>query len=301
MDTIQAIGGDGPQKMVIGGRAQFQNMDARDKWMAHKRLGKSEFTIKTINEILALPEYIEDEALLKEVLTQIWDAPNEQIFNGLVKSLELNEPTVVARRTMFWKLKELIESVIMLHLKYVQDQNVKQLAAEWRNYVRQNEIDTSSVILWSNFGKESPNQGKYFKSIDFDYLGYCPHVPNDRIRALLQFPVDVLIGEIRRAAPKLNLDALKFKKLHTMLLEQINPAPVPSGVVNCKRPTIKKTTTRRAYLKAFMDAWLEFNDCLKPYLEEQEHYYVAVAKKMDAISAELEKINGQLLELIGSN
>jgi hypothetical protein len=296
IETIIAIGGEGPVKIVVGGKVIYKNEDMRDKWEAHKNLGKSDFTLKTINEILALPEYIDDINLLREVLKKIWDAPIEKIYNGIVKSLDLDEPIIVARRTMFWKLKELIESIILVHIKYVQKLNVKQLVAKWTSNIKKNKVDTSSVILWTLFDKTNQSSNEYFPDFGFTYLGYCPYASNFRIKSLLEFPLDKLINDLKNV-PELKLNMLEFKKLNQILLEQVGSIETPQEINKCVKKEINASEPSN-YVHAFMEVWLDLNDCFKPFLEENEVHYIHIAKNMDDVSAELENINKQLITLI---
>jgi hypothetical protein len=66
--------------------------------------------------------------------------------------------------------------------------------------------------------------------------------------------------------------------------------PVYSGLALIEKPYIEKNS-----ISQFMESWLDLNDKLKPFLEESENYYIEVAKKIETLSRELEKINRQLL------
>jgi hypothetical protein len=289
MSTIQAIGGNGPVRLVVGGKTVYYNTNARDTWEAHKRLGNKDFTIKTINEILELPEYVEDGKLLCQVLKQIWDAPVEKLFYGIARRLDLDEPIGVARRTLFWKFKEFIEAVITVYLKTVQQVDIQKEFTQWRDVVKRNNTDTSSIILWSLFSKESPSHKKYLKNISFEYLGYCPKVPNERINALLLFPTDQLIGEIMKKNK--NFSTIDFKKVNEYMdLYDREQFKIEQVKERCKKPVIEASSSVRGYLHNFMKAWLHLNDCLKPYLEEYEEIQTRTALQMDTIAGELEKI-----------
>ena len=294
MNTIIAIGGSGPHSVVIGGRANYKNADIRDKWNAHKQFGNPKFMIKTVNEIMLLPEYIEDEKLLAEVLMVIWNSPIEKIYNSIIRSSELDEPLIIARRTMFWKLKELIESIILLHIKIVHKLDIQQLMASWTDKIKKNKIDTSSIILWSLFSQV--NKPELFRNIDFKYLGYCPNASSIRIQELLKFPADKLIDEIKNADPAIDLSALKFDELDKLLIKKIGPMPIPTGLATIGKPLITQCE-----VSSFIEAWLDLNDKLKPFLEESESYFIDIAKQMESLSSELEKINKQLLLQIKSS
>jgi hypothetical protein len=45
----------------------------------------------------------------------------------------------------------------------------------------------------------------------------------------------------------------------------------------------------------FISIWLKFSKCLKPYLEDYEEYIIKEAKKIDAFSKSLSRVNSKLL------
>lgn len=293
MNTILAIGGSGTHSVVIGGRAIYKNTDNRDMWDAHKKYGNPKFIVKAVNDIMLLPEYVEDKELLIQVLKAIWDSPIEKIYNGIIRSTELDEPLIISRRTLFWKIKELIESIILLHMKIVQKSNIQNILSGWTDEIKKNKIETSSVILWSLFGQPKPYE--LFRDVDYKYLGYCVNASNFRIKELLKFPVDKIIGEIKNANSSLDLSALNFNELNKLLIEKLEPISISSGLSSIEKPIIKFN------LESFMEAWLDLNDKLRPFLEESENYYIEISKKIETLSHELEKMNNQLLTLIKSS
>jgi hypothetical protein len=286
MVVLKCIGGNGIYNQVVGGRVKFGSSDIKSKWKAHIKYGNPDFTPQTITEILGLSEEIDDPKLLENILKLIWEEPIEKLFNGISKSLELDESLITARRTLFWKIKELIEIVILIHLRLVQKKNIKKLIKKWDNI----KIDTSSKILWSLFGKNNTQKENYFPNINFTYIGYCPKVPNERIKLLLEFPLDNLINDINKVDNKFNIDFSNILENTNKI--QLNISYNFSDII---KPKINKVNP---FLNEFMKCWLELVDKLKPYLKKKEEHNIKIAQHMDELSKKLDDINIRLKNYI---
>jgi len=283
---IKAIGGEGPYNIIIGGQSKFHIDDIKNKLDIHKRIKNDKFILKTINEIIQLPEYIEDKNLLIQVLDGIWKMSNEKIFRGIVKSLELDEPINIAKKNLFWKWKELIESTIISYLK--QSFDIKSLLKEWSAYVAEKNIDTSSIVLWCIFNTNSPWHGKYLVDINqFEYIGYCPAVPDERIKAIMKFPIDKLFVNIEPDIVK------NIANINKQLSNSMDTIIVSDKISHIQREKFNGD------LEEIMNIWVNFNIMLQPYLEEQEKYAIRVAQDIDKVANEINEINQKLVKQIG--
>jgi hypothetical protein len=301
MNIIIGVGGNGYNKKIVGGKANFKIIDNINKWKVHKKYGGTEFTIKTINQILALPQYVNNEQLLKQVIIEIWKAPVNKLFYAIIKNTKIDLPFHTIYKTLFWKLKEFIEIIILFHLKYVQNRDINVLLKTWKDYITSNNINTSSIILWSLFDKNNISYRKFFKGITFNYLGYCPHVPRERILLLLNFPVDFLLNDIKKKKSELDL-SVDFNKLENLFEEKIKFSYTSSDINKCIKPDfVQNNVSVKEYLNNFMEAWLSLNQCLKPYFEEYEKYMISQVKKIEKFCIELENINQKLLKILHQN
>jgi hypothetical protein len=265
-ETIRSIGGETIHNIVIGGKSKFHVNDISSKWRAHKKHGGRNYVIKTINEIVQLPIYIDDHKLLDAVLEQIWEAPSNDTFYGIAKSIELDNPIKIAKKTLFWQWKELIEVLLLNSLS--QKINVKAEMKQWQAHVAN--IDTSSTLLYCLFNKKSPWYGKYF-DINYNYLGYCPNAQDIRIKALLDFPIDQFVPD------KLNH---KIKDINN----SIENTPSTNITVTLDKGPFAKSTDE------FIEQWIEFNKKIQPRLEELELNYIVVAKHIDATSKQISSL-----------
>lgn len=275
MSTIQAIGGENIHDVVIGGKGHYHVNSIISKWKSHKEHGNNKFLIKTINDILQLPLYVDDPIILKEVLKNIWNAPNEKIFYGIVKSIELDEPIQIAKKNLFWKWKELIESLILIHLA---KNNIKidVEMKKWSDHISKNKISTSSILMYCLFNKESPFFHKYKDIPNYNYVGFCPKIPDERIKLLMQFPIDIFTTD------------LKIEKYINDAYDSIIKLP--------PKPNIHIRYNKKKFdsLDDFMTQWIDFNNKISPELEKLEEFYINMAQNIDKVNKKLEIMNKKL-------
>jgi hypothetical protein len=297
LKTIYAIGGNGYCKLIIGGKVDFDNMDVKDKWAAHKAYGNEDIRIKidTITDILNIHEHIENVELMRDILKLIWSKSVDLLFNGLVKRLNFDESFKISIRTLFWSIKEFVEGIVLLHLKYVHKKNINQLIADYQETVKKNQIDTSSPVLWALFGKSGIDTDIY-RDINFTYLGYCPKVYSDRIESILSFPVDKFINEIANTSLDIDLSIFKFKNIEQSL-QKLSKIETPI-IINCKKIDVDFSSSNNKFMDEFMDAWIQLYDCLYPYFKEQEFKYDSIAIEIDAVNASIKNMSKPLLKLL---
>ncbi len=279
--VISAIGGESSQNVLVGNKVSFHLSDIKSKWNVFKNIGKKEFLLKTVNEIVRLPVQIDEVDLMSSTLQNIWKSPDKKIFNGIVKSLQLDEPVLIAKKNIFWKWKELIEAIIVACL---QGAAAKNTLKEWTEYVKKNNIDTSSIILWAIFNEESPWYKKYFPEIEFTYLGYCPNSPDARIKALFEFPIDRL--KINVADTKKIVKSISSIK--KILRHQID--------AECTTDIQIKKPEWPIELVQFIDIWIDYSENLRPHLEKCENNLIDRAEQINKVSQKIESIIKYILK-----
>jgi hypothetical protein len=137
-----------------------------------------------------------------------------------------------AVKGFFFDLVKLFESyVIEIMTKAKIDVDAR--LAEYEEYNNANNLDSSSIILYK-FGKDpdinkyleeaNPNLLEYITDEDrWSYKGWCPLVPDIRLKHLLEFPLDYVAKLLN-----LNIDLDKFKKALTKI-KKINHPDIPKG------------------------------------------------------------------------
>lgn len=188
--------------------------------------------IDVLNNIFPLPIYTNDDNELLFLVSQIYKANDDEIINALIKMVNIHESFKNAIRYLFMSykmyLENLIELCVNLREEYIAKENLTEnvvnnfenLIQIWNKIDIDNNIDTSSPILFFNFPKHVKMEEtipkirwdikgakininklveKFLKQIninDFQYPGYCPHVAVKRLLQLLKFPTGELLDII---------------------------------------------------------------------------------------------------------
>ena len=182
-----------------------------------------------MNDIFPLPIYTTDENEILFLINGIYKANSQEIMNALVKSTTIYSPLQASIRHLFMiykiYLEKLIEKFVVARNKHIDEHklkndknNLNRLIARWNSIDAENNINTSSLMLFFNFpppntkleksipqlewdikgNEEIDAFHKAIKKSKFNYIGFCPHVPIHRFKLLLQFPVKELIAATQK-------------------------------------------------------------------------------------------------------
>jgi hypothetical protein len=274
--VISAIGGLGEcMNVVIGGKINL--IDKRKyEWNVFKSYNNSKFLVKTVNEIFNFPDYIEKKEDIILFLKTLFNKSTNEIFNSLIRSFIINKPLQIAYKNLFWKIKEFIENIIILNLP---KDNKKNTLLEWETYIYENNIDTSSVILWILFNKKSPFNE--IDNINFEYLGYCPYIPQERICTLLKFPFDNYKDCINKY-----IDLNKFKNKIERLLSYDDFCKFKLNTIYTKIDINNDNLSNDEIIMNYVEHWFSIAEKMKNDLEKKEKEYIKLAKLLNLISKE---------------
>jgi len=191
--------------------------------------------IAMLNDIFILPFYCDDEKELLHMICNIYSASNSQIYVAMSNTLNLINSVKLIIKHLFMSYKVFIEKLIEIYVilrnnhitkNNIQKQNkyndFKPLINKWIDIDMENNINTSSVILFFNFPSKKVKLEKSIekiewyikgaskdittatdkfmseiKSNDFYYCGFCPFIPIERFKILSRFPVSALIKLIK--------------------------------------------------------------------------------------------------------
>lgn len=156
-----------------------------------------------------------------------------------------------ALKGLFFDIVRLFESYVEMILNKMYNGDQQKITSKkqsWIDYDTTNNLESSSIILYQ-FGKDVELNrfiemqdsilAIYIKDKDkWSYLGWCPHVPDIRYRALLNFPIE-MISELC----SLNIN---FEKLTTEFsnIKKIE-SPITTGTYAIKKSDIKKKTLQQ--------------------------------------------------------
>jgi hypothetical protein len=213
-------------------------------------------------------------------------------------------------------IENLIEIYINLRAEYItikklkkvnKHNNFKQLLERWNTIDIENQVNTSSTVLFFNFPPKTiefeesiPKINWRVKSADknvsdtintflkkikdekFKYIGYCPNVYIYRFKLLLKFPIRELIDMIRiidcnNKYTNLNDKCNKVIKHIQPLKEKINELHSPNKFKltkkNIKYIEINKNTPHNnkiKYFEKYINAFIVIYKELIPYVHKKE-------------------------------
>jgi hypothetical protein len=206
--------------------------------------------LKTVNDIFKFPEPFDDPNELVIFLKKLVELSPNEIIKFMGHSIKIQQSFDLAMEELFFTWKDLIEIYLKIafhlyfqHLKEldsdVEHKAIKDFLDEINEYVSKMGIYTSSNLLFALYPKKDTNltdipkiqiveSGKFkkemnasikkFNEISFEYYGFCPFAPFNRVNKLTKLPVEIvaeLITNIQteQNATKINLNKINLNKV----------------------------------------------------------------------------------------
>jgi hypothetical protein len=278
-DTIKSF-----VKNIIIDWDSFKNTYYVNKLLENKYYNK---LLETMNNLFPLPFSTNNDTDMLYMIYTIYTSPSHKICNSIEKHVNLLDPFKKTMKYLFmiWKLyiEKLIELFVNLREKFISMNDLSKnistpnkleyvrndfnkLVNKWSDIDEENNIDTSSVILFFNFPPKSINLEKTIPKIhwniknpkdevketsplinstvvaaldkkinkflnaikksEFEYLGFCPHIVIKRFKVLLLFPTGDLLDII--------------SDLNQILKNKSNPSDLCQQIYKQSIPVIKK-------------------------------------------------------------
>lgn len=271
----------GQQKPVAFTKFKTRLEDIHEQWELYRQhWGSPEqppapVLTELANRLLYLRDTPLSYAEIPEYINQILRLdPGNQITLFSV-CFELKEPVNVGVKKLFHIWRRLIEKATVLYAKSigvdVSEEQLEQLA------VRQG-IATSSPIIYYVYSRR-PGAPAFDLGITYDYTGFCPKVAVERVRRLLEFPIDRLFAKI----PQLDLP-LVFADIYSKMLVIFGPQHAPAPAIAAS------TSTRSTYADPLtaIDAYIHRLDEVEAVISSHESYYLELAQKVDSIAYMIE-------------
>jgi hypothetical protein len=250
---------------------------------------------------------VKDNENLRDVMLplvkKIYHLPAESHMSCMLKQFMVYEPVSIAIHTVFTTIRrhyeELVERFLIARNRFITNENTRDkpndidsLNKYWADLNEQYELDTSSLtLLFLNPPKGLKSNVHYGVSgLKFDalkaaikkfkYPGFCPKVPHERLKALLQFPVNEFVDAIKRLDSGAKFP--NYNNLEKQMTKLLSKAPKkPTVVDNYKRLSPDKSITEKIELvKWYVDEILNLRKTLLSYGKAYEEYYVAHAKTL---------------------
>jgi hypothetical protein len=248
------------------------------------------------------------------LVKKIYHLPASAHMACMVKQFMVYEPLSVVIHGLFTTIKIHFEYIVDKFLNarnnYITINNLKDkpnditaLKKYWENMDQQYNINSSSVMLLFlhppnglksklNFnitGLENVIMPLKDAVRKFNYIGFCPKVPQDRLKAILSFPINNFITAIKA----IDSDAKfpNYKMLEKFIADELKKMPPPPNVEdNYERKTAPKEMSDNLELtKWYVDEILNLRKTLVKYGTDYETYYTEQATIFIKINDVLKK------------
>lgn len=266
-----------------------------------------------IDQIFKILNIKEQEGLASVVvplLEKVYNLPADFHMSAMIKQFVIYEPLAQAIYYLFTVIKNhyemIIEKFVMTRNKYIDENNLSDptndfdaLIKKWSDINDQLHLDTSSLsLLFIN-----PPEGiEHMLNIDiqnepaidelkeaiktFQYEGFCPKVPHQRLTALLKFPIQAFVKAIQVMNPKESFP--DYAELDKKIIDVLKNVPKkPSIPNNIKREVPPGGLSEKDLITWYMEHILDLRKQLLPYATNYEDYYrdmaIAITKITDDI------------------
>ena len=244
----------------------------------------------------------------------IYHLPAQAHIICMLKQFMIYEPMSIAVHGLFTTIKlhyeYIVETFINVRNQYISTHNSTQklndlsmLKKYWEDMDLQYSLESSSIILLFLNPPEKLKSKIVFDVIGhsdiisklknkvkkFHYLGFCPNVPNIRLNALLEFPVNEFITVIKTLDPDIKFP--DYAKLELEVTTELKKMPsFPTIIDDIPRLEPPKELTDNIELaKWYIDAILDLRKNLLKYGTLYEEYYVTQAKIFISITDKIKK------------
>jgi len=273
----------------------------------NKDLDKKEL-IKYIVKLFNLDELSVINKDVVEIVKSIYNMSNAEHMDFMNEHFMLYEPVSVGIRGLFFTLKDYYEKVLIDFINIKNQISNEDEIIDYKKYIDNININTSSPLLFSlnpdninneNFTQPVPvidltsgvdiadttglmnNIKNRLKT--FNYKGFCPYAPKERLLILLQFPIQSIISVIKIYNNEYK--SLDFTEL-IKFIKKTKPLDKPK-IHNSKRKLPPKDLTDDQLIKWYIMNTLEMRKTLSKKGKMLELYYIKTAKNIINLNKEL--------------
>ena len=252
-------------------------------------------------------ENLQDSML--PMLKNIYNLPANIHMLSMLKQFMIYEPVSLSIHALFIAIKnhyeEIFETFISSRNKYINVNNLpdrtndlSKLAKIWSRLNDENNFDSSSIMLlfmnppkgvksYLNFnitGKEKVIIPLRKAVKKFHYPGFCPKMPYERLKSLLEFPINEFIIAIKEIDQ--NVLFPDYKNIEFMLEKKMEFMPeLPEVIDDLKREDPPDNLVNKIDIcKWYVNAILDLRKSLLKYGKEYEEYYIKQAEVIKEIT-----------------
>lgn len=264
------------------------------------------------DQVMRLLNVKENENLrdfMLPLVKKIYHLPASAHMASMLKQFMIYEPVSISIHALFTTLKNhfenIVEQFIVARNKYIVNNNLKdkqndlnKLARYWNEMNTEYNLDSSSLMLlflhppkgiksYLNFGitgKEKVIDKLKAAVKQFNYPGFCPKVPYDRLKGLLEFPINEFVDAIKAIDPGALFP--DYKVLEKNIESKLNDMPEkPEISDNIKRESPPEELKDKLELcKWYVTATLQLRKELVDYGKKFEEYYIKQAEIFNEIN-----------------
>ncbi len=237
------------------------------------------------------------------LIKKIYHLPASAHMACMVKQFMIYEPLSVTIHSLFTTIKLHYEYILdkFLHTRnnYITNNNlpdtqnnISELKKYWENMDQQYNLESSSVMLLflhppiglkSRLNFNTTGLEKVIAPLKdavkkYHYLGFCPKVPQARLKALLNFPINEFIRAIKAMDPTAKFP--NYQQLEKYMATELKKMPEPPVIKDeyARKTAPKVLVDNLALAKWYIDEILNFRKTLIKYGTLYETYYTEQAK-----------------------
>jgi hypothetical protein len=336
---------------VVGDKFKTMLRDAFIDWGTFLELYQSnpdlDLMVEQATKLLNIKPTAEVREFLLPAIARIYTMPLEAHVASMMRQFMVYEPVSMSILSLFMLIKDHFERIVRKFVEvrnqYIKTNKTKDKQNDWNAVLerfeeanQENDLQSSSIILLllnppKDLGIDRKKISLQIKvrgvqAIDslqkaikeFNYRGYCPKVPHERLGALLKFPLKEFCDAILALDPTVKFP--DYQKLESRIKEillkkpakpalsaqQLKDVKLPDLPENLKpimqeengrfvaqemHREIDKQTGQSAYhpgttiddkrltlIKWYVDNLLEMRKKLLSYCKEYENYYIQCAE-----------------------
>lgn len=271
----------------------------------------NETLFEQVNKILNLKPTPGFDNIIVEILKTLYELPAKIHVEAVFKQKALFEPLSAAIKLVFDQFKKhyeiIVEQYVLARNKYIENTKSADKINDFDEFVNKSEEfdkkynlqSSSPILLFINppnglkthlhISVESLPQTLVLKKAikHFNYPGFCPKVPKERLAKLLNFPIMEFVEVIKLMDPEMIFP--DYKKISHKIEKLLKSAPeLPEITDDYKRKTIPDNLDIPSSIQWYVEEILALRKSLVDeakkytiYYNEQAQLFVEMSKLLE--------------------
>jgi len=261
----------------VGGTAVYKIRSNIMDWKLMPKQSSQQKKIATVNDILNLGKFIENETTLCIIIKEIYNLSDQELIKALSKSLELTESLDIAFRKLYYVWMDLIEFTLYSLIE------VEEIDSP---FIDDDKSNNSILAQLKDF---ELGDSKLMKKIQmYNHQGYCPCEPIKRINNLFTFPINDIIKYIKQIDPTFMI-GVDLNEIYEKMIDIIKQVEIENkkSIAPIKE---RKPLPSKMELNTYVEAFIELYRTSLPALKQQEKKYISLSRHVIKICTLIENI-----------